>query len=427
MNWLLKDTPALFTDLYELTMAQVYFNTKINAAASFEITVRRLPPDWGFFVMAGLAELKSYLEVFCFSEEDINFLKSLRLFSSEFLMFVKTLKPDVQIRALPEGTVFFPNEPVLEVTGPLITAQLLETYVLNIMSFSVIEASLAARLAIAARGIPLMEFGLRRAQSPVAALRAARGAQIAGFASTSNLFASRLFNFKPSGTMAHSFVEIHDCEETAFENFIKCYGPNSILLIDTYDPAEGIKKAASVAKAVLEKDGTKILGIRIDSGDTAKLSKFARRHFAENGLDFLRIFVSGNMDEYRISELLHSGAEIDGFGVGTSFAVSHYVPDIDIVYKLAEYEGRKVFKTSPAKQTLGGRKTILRIKNGFFQKDIVTNFAPAADDLLKPFIMADDMNVIQTRLNSELAHLKDDVKKIQNPQKYIVELKMAAE
>jgi nicotinate phosphoribosyltransferase len=424
MDWLLKDTPALFTDLYELTMAQVYFNNKMKAAANFEVTVRKFPPNWGFFVMAGLSELKAYFEAFRFSDDDMNFLKSLGLFSNEFLESLKTLKPDVQIRALPEGTTFFPNEPVLEVTGPLIQAQLLETCVLNILGFSIISASLAARFCIAAKGIPVIDFGLRRAQSPLAAVRAARGAQIAGFGSTSNLFASRLLGLPPSGTMAHSYVEIHDSEETAFENFINCYGPNSILLIDTYDPVAGIKKAASIARAVLANNGIKIHGIRIDSGDPVQLSKFARDHFAAAGLDFVKIFVSGNMDEFRICRLLEAGAEIDGFGVGTSFAVSHYAPDIDIIYKLAEYDGRKVFKTSPDKKTIPGRKTIRRIKDDFYEKDIVTSFDPAAEDLLKPFTSVDDTNTIQARLRSELVCLREPVKKIEKPQEYLVEFKI---
>ena len=426
MNWLLKDTPSLFTDLYELTMAQVYFSNKINATASFEVTVRKLPVNWGFFVMAGLAEIKAYFEAFRFSDEDVKFLKSLGLFSDEFLRFLRTLKPDVQVRALPEGTVFFPNEPVLEVTGPMIIAQILESYVLNILGFSIIEASLGARFVTAANGIPMMEFGLRRSQSPVSSLRAARGAQIAGFGSTSNLFASRLLDLKPSGTMAHSFVEIHDCEENAFENFIKCYGPKSILLIDTYDPVEGIKKAASVARAALANNGIKISGIRIDSGDILELTKFARNHFTAAGLDFIKIFASGNMDEFRITKLLEDGAEIDGFGVGTSFVVSHYAPDIDIIYKLVEYDGRQVFKTSPQKETLGGRKTILRIKEDYFRRDIVKDFDPASHDLLKEFHQAEDIGIIKARLQAELALFKEEIKRISNPAQYQVDFQLTA-
>ena len=180
---------------------------------------------------------------------------------------------------------FFRNEPALEITGPLIHAQIIESYVLNILGFSIIEASLAARYSIAAKGIPLMEFGLRRARD-LLPRSGGRGAQMAGFASTSNLFASRCLICRPSGTMAHSFVEIHKSEEASFENFIDCYGPNSILLIDTYDPVEGIKKAAAAARAHLKKRWIKIRGIRIDSGDVVNLSKFAREILRQQGWIF---------------------------------------------------------------------------------------------------------------------------------------------
>jgi nicotinate phosphoribosyltransferase len=425
MEWLLKKTPALFTDLYEFTMAQVYFKTKMNASASFEVTIRQLPEDWGFFVMSGLSELKGYLNALCFSDEDIEFLKSVKLFSDEFLNFLKTFRPDVTIRAMPEGTVFFPREPVLEVTGPLISAQIIESYVLNILGFSIIEASLAARYSIAARGIPLIEFGLRRSQGPVAALRAVRGAQMAGFSATSNLLGASLFNLKPAGTMAHSFVEIHKTEESSFENFIECYGTESILLIDTYDPAKGIKKAAAVAKAAFGKNGIKIRGIRIDSGDIVKLSKFARAHFKKLDVEFLKIFISGNMDEFRIAEIIEEGGEVDGFGVGTKFTVSHYAPDIEIIYKLAEYDGQKMFKTSPQKKTLGGRKTILRIKNDYFKRDIVKDFDPAAHDLLKTFNQVENIEVIKARLKAELASLKSEIKRIRNPAQYQVDFRLS--
>jgi nicotinate phosphoribosyltransferase len=427
MEWLLKDTPALFTDLYELTMAQVYFKKKMNASASFEVTIRNLPSNWGFFVMAGLAELKAYLDAFCFSEEDIKFLNSLKLFSDEFMNFLKTFRPDVRIRALPEGTVFFPQEPVLEVTGPLLDAQIIESYVLNILGFSIVEASLATRFSLAAKGVPLIEFGLRRSQGPIAALRAVRGSQIGGFGATSNLLGARLFNLKPAGTMAHSFVEIHKTEEVSFENFIECYGSESILLIDTYDPVKGIKKAAAVAKQAFDESGTRIRGIRIDSGDFVKLSKIARSHFKKTGVDFLKIFVSGNMDEFRIAELLEEGVEADGFGVGTKFTVSHYAPDIDIIYKISEYEGRKMFKTSPQKETLGGRKTILRIKDDTYRRDIVRDFDPdASHDLLKDFADAEDIETIKARLQSELALFKSEIKRIHNPAKYQVDFRLSA-
>lgn len=428
--WLIKETGprprlsgtgSLFIDLYELTMAQVYFTKQMNDTASFEVSVRRLPEDWGFFVMAGLAELKSYLEEFGFSKDDIKYLQSTGMFARDFLEFLAGFRPDVKIRCLPEGTVFFANEPVLEVTGPLICAQVLESYCLNILGFSIIQATLAARVRIAAEAAAVVDFGLRRCQGPVASLRSARAAQMAGFAATSNVFAARELNFTPSGTMAHSFVEVHESEEKSFRNFAEAYGQNAILLVDTYDTMEGIKKAAQVAKQFLEEKGVKIKGVRIDSGDLVELSGFARRHFEKEGVQFLKIFVSGDLDEFKIVDLLKAGAQIDGIGIGTRFSVSRFVPAIEIVYKIVEYSGKGLYKTSPDKYTRPGRKTITRVKDKFYMKDIVSPLRQGADDLLQPFEQAEDMQIIKGRLAGELACLDDSIKAIRGPAKYPVE------
>jgi nicotinate phosphoribosyltransferase len=416
--WLLRDTPALLTDLYELTMAQAYFKHGIKEQAHFEVTVRSLPANWVFFVMAGLAELQTYLEQFKFADQDIAFLESTETLSQDFLQYLAELKPEVQIRALPEGTVFFGHEPVVEVGGALIDAQILESYLLNILGFSIIEATLAARVSIAAKGLPVVDFGLRRTQGPVAAVRAARGAQIAGFAATSNVFAARALDFAPSGTMAHSYIQVHETEKEAFSEFAELYGERAVLLIDTFDSVEGIKKAADVARQVYEEEGVQIKGIRLDSGDFLELSKFARRHFKEEGVPFLRILVSSGLDEYRIAELLEAGAEVDGFGVGTRFAVSHSVPDLDIVYKIIRYGNRDLFKKSADKQTRPGRKTILRTKG----TDKVIPFAgDRPDDLLRVFKLPEPIDMIRQRLTAELASLPNSVKAIKNPQSYPVE------
>ncbi len=451
--WLMKDTPSLFTDLYELTMAQVYFRKQMTDTAYFEVSVRRLPENWGFFVMAGLSEVDSYLREFRFSKADINFLRSTKLFSDDFLQFLATLKPDVKIRSLTEGTVFFPNEPIFEVTGPLICAQLLESYILNILGFSIIEATLATRISIAAKGAAVVDFGLRRCQGPVASLRSARGAQIAGFRATSNMFAAKELNFAPSGTMAHSFVHVHESEEQSFRNFTEDYGENSILLVDTYDSVEGIKAAANLARELHEEKDIKIRGIRIDSGDLVKLSNFARRHFQEKGVSFLKIFVSGDLDEFKIDDLLEQGGQIDGFGIGTRFAVSRFAPAIEIIYKIVQYGSKEVFKTSPGKKTRPGRKTIIRItrtrvtretgtsKGKYYERDIISPLqsqpsnagsrskpAVGGDDLLKPFESissrpqaVEQIQTIQKRLATELSLLDDSVKAIRNPEKYHVE------
>jgi nicotinate phosphoribosyltransferase len=419
--WLMKETPALFIDMYELTMAQVYFEKQMAETAYFEVYIRRLPQNWGFFVMAGLAEIESFIREFRFSDTDIDYLRSTKCFKEDFLKYLATLRADVEIRALPEGTVFFPDEPVLEVAGPLIPAQLLESYILNILGFSIIQATLATRISVAARGAAVVDFGLRRCQGPVASIRSARAAQIAGFRATSNVFAARELDFVPSGTMAHSFVHVHDSEEQAFRNFVDAYGENSILLVDTYDSVEGIKQAGALAKQIHEEKNIKIRGIRIDSGDLVRLSKFAREHFRDHGVAFLDVLVSGDLDEFAIDELLERGAEIDGFGVGTRLAVSRFAPSVEIVYKMAQYGGRGVFKKSPGKETRPGRKTITRITNRHHEKDVVSPLKSGANDLLRRFTSAEDVRTIQQRLTSELAALDDSIKAIRDPGRYAVE------
>jgi nicotinate phosphoribosyltransferase len=392
--WLMRDSDALFMDLYELTMAQVYFEKKMNDRAYFEVTIRRLPEHWGFFVMAGLAEVESYLNEFHFTKDDIDYLRSIKIFSDDFLSYLTELRPEVDIRCLPEGTVFFPNEPVFELSGPLICAQLMESYILNILGFSIIEATLAARISLAAKGLAVIDFGLRRSQGPVASLRSARAARMAGFRATSNLFAARALDFPPSGTMAHSFIEVHDSEEQSFINFADTYGEDAILLVDTYDSIEGIKKAAGAAKQIYKEKGVKIRGIRIDSGDLAGLSKFARNYFKDNGVDFLKIFVSGDLDEFRIAELLRAGAQIDGFGIGTRFAVSRSAPSVQIVYKIIRYREKDLLKTSPEKESRPGRKSIIRLKDEHYKKDIVSPLQSTQQDLLRPFESVEEMQTI---------------------------------
>jgi nicotinate phosphoribosyltransferase len=419
--WLINDGPALLTDLYELTMAQVYFRKQMHQRAYFEVFVRHLPRDWGFFVMAGLNELESYLREFRFRAGDIAYLRSTGTFGEDFLEYLSDFRPRVELRALPEGTVFFPREPILEVGGPVIDAQLLESYILNILGFSVIEATLAARTVSAARGVPVVDFGLRRCQGPISSIRAARGAQIGGFKATSNVFAARALNFPPSGTMAHSFVQAHESEEQAFRDFAEIYGPDTILLVDTYDTMQGIKIAARVARDFLSNKGIKIKGIRLDSGDLVELSKFARDYLKREGLAFMNIFVSGDLDEFGIHDLLEAGAEVDGIGLGTRFAVSKYAPAVGIVYKISQYGDDPLHKTSPKKATLPGRKTILRNGRETYEGDTVRPFDADADDLLVTFECTEPIETIQERLQDELDSLPDAVKATRNPQDYPVE------
>ena len=419
--WLMRDSPALFVDLYELTMAQVYFKKQMSDTAFFEVHIRRLPEHWGFFVMAGLSEIESALSEFKFSESDIDYLRSTGIFADDFLRYLAALEPEVKVRSLPEGTVFFPNEPVMEVAGPLICAQLLESCILNILGFSIIQATLATRVSLAAGGAVVVDFGLRRCQGPVASVRSARGAQMAGFRATSNVYAAKELDFAVSGTMAHSFVHVHETQEESFRNFADEYGENSVLLVDTYDSIEGIKQAADLAEEFYDRKKIRLKGIRIDSGDLLKLSKFAREHFRARDVDFLKIFVSGDLDEFKIADLLSGGAQIDGFGVGTRLAVSRFAPAVEIVYKIVQYDDRGVFKTSPGKKTRPGRKTITRIESDRYERDIVSPLKSAGGDLLRPFESTEQMQMIQQRLRCQLSALDDSIKAIRNPEVYPVE------
>ncbi|AQT70293.1 Nicotinate phosphoribosyltransferase pncB2 [Anaerohalosphaera lusitana] len=420
--YLLNQSPALLTDLYELTMAQVYWQKDFNDHACFEVFIRKLPDDWGFFVMSGLAELKSYLQNVRFTEDDIHYLRTLDMFDPAFLDYLQNIDfESVEIRALPEGTPFFPNEPILEVKGPILTAQLLETYILNILGFSIIQATAASRLQIAAQGRAVVDFGMRRAQGPVSSIRAARGAVTAGMPATSNVLAAKLLNAKPSGTMAHSFIQAYTKEEDAFESFARTYKSKAVLLVDTYDTVNGIKLAAKVARKLDTEDNIQIRGIRIDSGDLVKMSNFARRHFDENNVEWIKIFVSGNLDEYKIDDIVQQRGQVDGFGVGTSLAVSRYAPSVDIAYKLVRYGDRDVYKKSENKATHPGRKTLHRtFRDNRYEHDDVIKYQPSSDDLLRPFSEPEPLHKIAERLNTMLYHLAPAYKKIRNPETFPV-------
>ncbi|MBN1760307.1 MAG: nicotinate phosphoribosyltransferase [Chitinispirillaceae bacterium] len=414
--------PGLFFDLYVLTMTQAYFLNDQTAEASFEVSVRTLPPDWGYLVMAGLEELEGYLNTLRFSGNDLEYLGSLRLFQPEFLDFLDVFTPQVTVRALPEGTVFFPGETLLEITGPVIDGQLIEAYLLNILGFSILELTLATRIVRAAAGRPVIDFGFRRAQGPVASLRAARGALIAGFAATSNVYAAAMCDTVPSGTMAHSFIQTFPSEREAFKAYIDLYGENSVLLVDTHDCHEGIRIAADIARTNFLERGIRIRGIRIDSGDITALSHYARHCFTEAGVPFMRIFASGGLDEFSIDTLVKFDAAIDAFGVGTRFATCHYAPDLDIVYKMAAYNGNPVAKESPEKQTIPGRKSLLRtyLQNGKFAADRIVPFE-TGEDLLRPFERPEEIPAIRRRLTDELTYLPDSVARLRKPAIYSVE------
>jgi len=366
------DEVALMTDLYELTMAASYFALGYNEPACFSLSVRRMPPRRGFLIAAGLERLLEALETFHFPPEAIDYLASLQLFSAEFLAFLATIRFTGEVYAMPEGTVFFNEEPLLEVRAPLIEAQLIETLVINQIGMAALIASKAARCVIAAGGRRLVDFGLRRSQGADAGLIAARSSYLAGFIGTSNVLAGRRYGIPLYGTMAHSYVMAHDREREAFEHFVAMFPRLSTLLIDTYEPLRGLENAVQVARDLKQRGG-KLQAVRIDSGDLADLALRARRILDQNGLQDVPIFASGNLDEYKVHALLQAGAPIDAFGLGTEMVVSADVPSLDIAYKLAEYKGVPRIKTSAGKLTLPGRKQVFRGLNhkGGFLGDLI--------------------------------------------------------
>lgn len=368
---------SLLVDLYELTMAQSYYEHLPNAYASFDLFIRRLPPNRSYFVFAGLEDVIHYLKGFSFTVSDINYLKSLDKFSSRFLDFLGRLRFTGDLWAIPEGTVFFPNEPILRITGPLIQIQLLESFLLNVVNIQTMVATKASRIVISAGKLPIYDFSLRRCQGWSASLKVARASYIAGCKGTSNVLAGKIYNIPVVGTMAHSFVMSFENEETSFWAYARTFPKSSILLVDTYNLNRGIKNAIGVAKE-LKKRGYSLVGIRLDSGNLASDSKLARRMLDSEGLYNVKIMASGDLDEYMIKKLLDEGAKIDGFGVGTHMGVSEDAPFCDVVYKLCEIarDGKTyqpAMKLSRHKLTYPGRKQIFRqyTSSGRLRKDII--------------------------------------------------------
>jgi nicotinate phosphoribosyltransferase len=362
----------LFTDLYELTMTAGYFAHRVLDTATFSLYIRDVYSTRNFFVAAGLEQVLDELAGFRFSDIEIDYLKTTGRFSADFLSFLKQLRFSGDVYAMPEGTVFFANEPVLEVTAPIIEAQLLETFLLNTVGFQTMIASKAARCFHAAAGRPLIDFSLRRTQGRDAGLNVARCTFIAGFTATSNVLAGKIYGIPISGTMAHSYVGAFDSEKDAFLAYSETFPDQCIFLIDTYDTLEGAKNAAAVAKE-MKKKGRTLIGVRLDSGDTVSLSQGVRRILDDAGLYNVKIFASSGFDEFKIAKVLSEGARIDAFGVGTKLGVSSDAPFVDIVYKMVHFKDRDVRKLSPGKVTLAGEKQVFRKKNskGYFIEDII--------------------------------------------------------
>jgi nicotinate phosphoribosyltransferase len=351
---------ALFTDLYELTMLQAYFDERMAGEAVFDLYVRSLPPQRNFLVACGLEDALAYLEGLRFTPEVLAYLRGLGLFSAGFIDHLASLRFSGDVRAVPEGAVVFGGEPLLEVVAPIAEAQLVETYLLNQLTFQTTIASKGARAVIAARGRTLVDFGSRRAHGTDAALKAARALYLAGFDATSNVRAGERYGIPVAGTMAHSYIEAHESERAAFTAFLGSF-PDTVLLVDTYDTERGVMRAIDAARAA---PGARPRGVRLDSGDLLALAKRARAMLDDAGLRETGIFASGGIDERQIAGLLAAGAPIDAFGVGTSAVVSPDAPALDSAYKLVAYNGRPTLKLSPEKMTLPGRKQVFRRYDG---------------------------------------------------------------
>lgn len=346
---------GLCTDLYELTMAQSYLYEGKTGKAVFSLFVRKLPEKRNFLISAGLETLVKRIENFKFGDKEIKYLRSLGIFRDDFLDYLKEFEFKGNVYAIFEGRIVFQNEPIIQVEASIPQAQLLETLVINTIQFETMIASKAIRSYLVAKGKKLIDFGFRRAHGLEAGIYAARASYIAGFDGSSNVEAGRRFGIPVVGTMAHSYIMIFEEEEEAFKAFAKLYPQNAVFLIDTYDTLEGLRKIIKLVK-----EGIPIIGVRIDSGDVISLTKEVRRMLNENGLDNVKIIVSGGVDEYKIKTWLGANAPIDGFGVGTKFITSADAPYFDIAYKLVEYEGKPKYKLSPGKETFPYKRQIYR-------------------------------------------------------------------
>ena len=350
---------ALLTDLYQLNMLQAYLEGGKTETAVFELFMRRLPARRGFLVAAGLEQALEYLETLRFSPEELAWLVASGRFGTDLIDYLAAFRFTGDVHAMPEGTVFFADEPILRVTAPLPQAQLVESRLINFMQLQSMVAAKAARMMLAAPGKVLVDFGLRRAHGGEAGLLAARASYIAGFAGTATVLAAKQYGIPIFGTMAHSFIEVHDDESTAFENFARARRENLTLLIDTYDTEAAAHKVVALAPR-LKAEGITVRAVRIDSGDLDALSRKVRRILDDGGLADVSIFVSGGLDEDALAEFERAGAPIGGYGIGTSLVTSQDVPALDCAYKLQEYAGLPRRKRSTGKATWPGRKQVWR-------------------------------------------------------------------
>ena len=425
-------TSVLLTDLYELTMLQAYFEQQMNGPAVFEIFVRKLPPHRNFLVAAGLVQVLDYLVGLRFTAEDLEWLNGCGRFTRPFVESLGDLRFTGNIDAMAEGTAFFADEPILRVSAPLREAQLVESRIMNLVHYETLVASKAVRSVLAAPDRLLVDFGLRRAHGAEAGLLSARASYLAGFSGTATVEAARQFEIPAYGTMAHSYVQAHADERAAFESFVRAQPDNAVLLIDTYDTERAAHIVVELASK-LKNEGVAIKGVRIDSGDLGDHSRRVRAILDAAGLGDITIFASGNLDEYRLQELVAQQAPIDGFGVGTRMNTSADAPYLDCAYKLQEYEARPRRKRSEGKATWPGRKQVFRQygADGRLAGDVLTLATEKfpGTPLLSP-VMRDGcllaaspaLSAARAHASSELARLPQRLRSLDDADPYAVDI-----
>lgn len=419
---------ALLTDFYQLTMLQAYHAEGMNGPAVFELFVRALPESRNFLVAAGVGSLVDELQALRFEPSDLAWLRADGRFKPSFVESLASLRFTGDVDAMPEGTVFFPDEPIVRITAPVREAQLVESRLMNLVHFQTVVASKAARIVLAARAKPVVDFGLRRAHGAEAALLSARAAYLAGFEATATVEAARRFGVPAVGTMAHSYVQAHADESSAFEAFCRSQPAGASLLIDTYDTEAAAAKVVSLAAS-----GARITGVRIDSGDLADHARRVRSILDAGGLHHVSILASGNLDEYRIAALEAQGAPIDRYGVGTRMNTSADAPFLDCAYKLEEYDGVPRRKRSEGKATWPGRKQVLRRRtaDGHAEGDVVVvDGEPGEGEPLLvpcmrggvPVLPRDSLIEARARVRRQLRRLPPRLRRLEAAEPYPVEI-----
>ena len=413
---------GLLTDLYELNMAAIYLRRGMVGPAIFSLFVRELPPDRGFLVAAGLEDCLAFLEGFGFAPDELEWLGETLGLDDATLQALERVGFSGDVWAVPEGRVVLAGEPLLEVTAPVTEAQLVETALLNEITFQTAVAAKAARCRLAAKGAELVDFAFRRTQGVDAAMAVARCSAMVGFAATSNVAAARRYGLRAAGTMAHSFIEAFSDEHAAFHAFAEAFPGRSTFLVDTYDTLGGVRAAIRV---IGELGLRERLGIRLDSGDLGALAVAARRLLDQSGLRGVRIFASGGLDEFTIERLVAAGAPIDAYGVGTRVGVSADAPYLDTAYKLVQFGSRPVMKLSPGKVNAPGPKQVFR--GAPEEGDLLGERdepAPAGSEpLLVPVLLGGrrtgaggDLAAASARFEADLAWLPEAAKELTDPQ-----------